>query len=170
MKGARQGSGRGRPLDRTGAQELIERLSGDARRIAGHFRLLYRAIVAERPSVTGHYGICYEDGLIKIRLQHATRRTPLKYSSLVHTLCHELAHLQHFDHGAGFRAFLARILAWARSEGIYRPGRPSRAGEASPPLDCGVAPEERRRFLEEMRRAVRPPAHHEAVQLSLFSE
>jgi hypothetical protein len=86
MRGSTKSGGRSRPLDRAGARELIGRLNRDGRRIAEHFRLAYRAIVAERPSARGHYGICYEDGLIKIRLQHATRRTPLKYSSLVHTL------------------------------------------------------------------------------------
>ena len=60
--------------------------------------------------------------LIKIRLRHATTGRPLKYSSLVNTLCHELAHLRHFDHGLRFRAFYQELLAFARAEGIYRPG------------------------------------------------
>jgi hypothetical protein len=50
----------------------------------------------------------------------------------VNTLCHELAHLKHFNHGPNFQAFYAKILSWARQEGIYRPGalpRPSRALE-----------------------------------------
>jgi len=97
------------------------RLRGDGERIAAHFGLLCRGIVAERSGVVGHYGICYEDGLIKIRLQHATRGTPLKYSSLMNTLCHELAHLKFFDHQEGFRRFYARLLGWARAQGLYRP-------------------------------------------------
>jgi len=95
----------GARLGKPAARALSARLNQDAARIAAKFGLTYRAIVAERPSARGHYGICYEDGLIKIRLQHATRGTPLKYSSLVNTLCHELAHLRHFDHSEAFQRF-----------------------------------------------------------------
>jgi predicted metal-dependent hydrolase len=110
-------------MDRSTARLLMESLNRDAERIAARFGLRYRAIEAERANVTSHYGICYSDGLIRIRLRHATTGRPLKYSSLVNTLCHELAHLRHFDHGLRFRAFYQRLLEYARSEGIYRPGR-----------------------------------------------
>ncbi len=66
--------------------------------------------------------MCYDDNLIKIRLNHAKTGAPLKYSSLVDTLCHELAHLQHFDHGPEFKDFFFELLGWARQQGIYRPG------------------------------------------------
>ena len=151
---------------------LLQRLRTDASRIAARFDLVYRALLPENPAAR-HYGICYEDGLIKVRLSHATRGTPLKYSSLVHTVCHELSHLRHFDHGAGFRRFLAEVLAWARRERIYRPGSRSPAPEG----ECGIAPEERRRFLEEMRRAAmappdssRKPVAATPRQLSLFGD
>jgi len=110
-------------MDRSTARLLMESLNRDAERIAARFGLRYRKVEAERANVTGHYGICYSDGLIKIRLRHATTGRPLKYSSLVNTLCHELAHLRHFDHGLRFRAFYQQLLEYARSEGIYRPGR-----------------------------------------------
>jgi hypothetical protein len=128
----------------------MERLNRDGGRIAAQFGLRFRAILPERPGVVGHYGICYEDGLIKIRLQHATRGTPLKYSSLLNTLCHELAHLRHFHHGETFRRFYYELLEWARREGIYRP----RAAEPEP--ECGLSPEDRRRIIESFRRALRP--------------
>ena len=89
---------RARALPPAAVEELMRRLQRDATRIAAHFDLTYRAILPERPSVRGHYGICYEDGLIKIRLEHATHGTALKYSSLISTLCHELAHLRFFHH------------------------------------------------------------------------
>jgi hypothetical protein len=41
----------------------------------------------------------------------------------VNTLCHELAHLRHFNHGLRFRAFYGELLEFARREGIYQPGR-----------------------------------------------
>jgi predicted metal-dependent hydrolase len=101
---------------------LLARLARDAERIALRFELRYRAIEAERANVRSRYGLCTSDGRIKIRLRHAATGRALKYSSLVNTLCHELAHLRHFDHGPRFRALYLRLLEWARREGIYRPG------------------------------------------------
>ena len=112
---------------------LIARLNRDAERIAQRFELRYRAIEAERVGVKGHYGVCDSDGLIRIRLVHASTQRPLKYSSLVNTLCHELAHLRHFNHGPKFRAFYQALLDFARREGIYRPGRP--AADVAPGRD-----------------------------------
>ncbi len=109
-------------MDPGEARAVMLRLRGDAARIAARFELRYRAIEAERPGVRGHYGMCYSDGTIRIRLRHATTGRSLKYSSLVSTLCHELAHLRHFNHGVRFQAFYQKILEWARDEGIYRPG------------------------------------------------
>jgi len=100
----------------------MERLCADAERIATHFGLEYHSLEAERANVKSRYGICYDDGTIKIRLNHSVTGEPLKYSSLVNTLCHELAHLRHFDHGPRFKAFYLRILEWCREQGIYRPG------------------------------------------------
>jgi hypothetical protein len=105
-------------------RELMARLNRDAARIAGRFGLRYRSIEAERANVTRRYGICYSDGSIKIRLRHVSTGRPLKYSSLVNTLCHELAHLRHFNHGPQFKAFYLRLLEWARAQRIYQPRSP----------------------------------------------
>lgn len=112
------------------AQALMSGLRRDAARIAARFGLSYRAIDAERANVRSRYGVCYSDGTIRIRLRHATSGRPLKYSSLVSTLCHELAHLRHFDHGLRFQAFYRSILDWSRAEGIYRPGWEPRAQDS----------------------------------------
>ena len=119
---------------------LIEQLNRDAERIAARFGLRYRSIEAERPRVKSRFGVCYDDGSIRIRLRHAVTGRNLKYSSLVSTLCHELAHLRHFHHGPRFQAFYGVLLEYARAEGIYRPGRASRPtrepatmGEHRPP-------------------------------------
>jgi len=106
----------------TAGHELMGRLGRDAKRLAARFGLAYRRLEAERPNVKRRYGVCFSDGTIRIRLHHAVSRRPLKYSSLVNTLCHELAHLRHFDHGPRFKAFYLAILDYARGEGIYRPG------------------------------------------------
>ena len=99
----------------------MARLERDAVVIAARFGLRYRVIEAESPRVTRRYGVCYRDGTIRIRLAHVVTGRPLRYSSLVATLCHELAHLRHFDHGLRFRDLNEKILAWARQAGIYRP-------------------------------------------------
>ncbi len=114
----------------------MKRLNRDASVIAARFGLCYRSIEAEATRVKRRFGVCYSDGTIRIRLRHASTGKPLKYSSLVSTLCHELAHLKHFDHGSGFRSFYAAVLEYARERGIYRPGRraaaPKPSGDADP--------------------------------------
>ncbi len=132
-------------MDRRTRRELLGRLEADARRISARFGLRYRSLEAERSNVKSRYGICYDDGTIKIRLNHAVTGEPLKYSSLVNTLCHELAHLRHFDHGPRFKAFYLQLLEWARQQGIYRPrsgGRstPAEADGRALPVEAVVLP------------------------------
>jgi len=119
-------------LDRRTKKELLGRLEVDALRRCSRFRLRCRVLEAERANVKRRYGVCYSDGTIRIRLRHATSGKPLKYSSLVNTLCHELAHLKHFNHGPRFQTFYAEILSWARRESIYQPRR---LGDAAKPMD-----------------------------------
>ena len=90
--------------------------------LAREFKLSWSALEPEEEGVNEHYGICYEDGLIRIRLRHARTGRLLKESSLVDTLCHELAHLRHLDHRARFKRLYLRILDRARALGYYRPG------------------------------------------------
>ena len=135
----------------------MRRLNRDAAQIAGHFGLRYRSIEAERASVTSRYGICYDDGVIKIRLRHAVTGKPLRYSSLVNTLCHELAHLRHFNHGERFRLFYREVLEYARSERLYRPRPVVAPGGGEPLPGRSAAP---------MR--PRTPAATGPEQLSLF--
>ena len=115
------------PASREEDAALVEKLRGIATELAAHFKLQYSAIDAEADGVVAHYGICYAAGRIRIRLRHATTGRVLKESSLVDTLCHELAHLRHFDHSPRFRRFHERVLAEARRRGWYRPAE--RKGE-----------------------------------------
>jgi hypothetical protein len=134
-------------VDRRTKQELLSRLRADAQRIALRFGLRYRVIQAERANVKRRYGVCFSDGEIRIRLAHVRSGEPLKYSSLVNTLCHELAHLRHFHHGDVFKAYYLELLAFARAEGIYRPEPPQRRAPAPDTRRAAAAsgPQPRRR-------------------------
>jgi len=103
-------------------QRMMQQLQQWAFDLCGDFRLRCRALEPEREGVTEYYGICYEDGVIRIRLRHARTGRLLKESSLVDTLCHELAHLRHLDHSPRFKRLYLRILDVARDRGYYRPG------------------------------------------------
>ncbi len=130
LDAARVGRDACRSVERRQAREILDRLRSDALRISSQFGLRYRSLEAERASVKNRYGICDSDGNIRIRLRHAATGRPLKYSSLVSTLCHELAHLRHFNHGPRFRTLYLRMLEWARAAVIYRPG-PEHSSAAS---------------------------------------
>ena len=127
-------------MDARAAQELLDRIQRDGALIAARFGLRYRAIEAERPRVKRRYGVCYADGTIRIRLRHAKTGEPLKYSSLVNTLCHELAHLRHFNHGLRFRSFYAQILEFARDRGLYQPRGAEPAAARRPVPRPALAP------------------------------
>jgi len=157
-------------MERRERAELMARLNRDARRIATHFGLSYRSLEAERANVKRRYGICYDDGSIRIRLRHATTGQPLKYSSLVNTLCHELAHLRHFNHGPRFKAYYLRLLEWARREAIYRPGHAEAEAAGwvlQTPRHLAPSPPDLRR-APKRRRPVEPRQPAGPCQLELF--
>jgi predicted metal-dependent hydrolase len=108
-------------IERVEQERVLSRLRRDALILAARFALPLRSLDPERPQVRRRYGICYADGRIRIRLRHVRTRELLKYSSLVDTLCHELAHLRHMNHGLRFQAFYRKILYQARELGIYAP-------------------------------------------------
>ena len=129
----------GAPTSRAISLQVMRRLRRDGERIAKQFGLPVPEFRAERAGVTDHYGVCSRDGRIRIRLRHAKTGRVLKYSSLVNTLCHELAHLRHFHHGELFKRFYFRLLRWARKQEIYRPA--TATGRVPGDLDeAGAAP------------------------------
>ncbi len=103
-------------------REMMAKLRRWGTELGRMFDLDYTSLEAEREGVTGHYGVCYEDGAIRIRLRHARTQCLLKESSLVDTLCHELAHVRYMNHGLRFRKLYQQILDQARRLGHYRPG------------------------------------------------
>jgi hypothetical protein len=148
------------PAEHQEQRAVIERLRRDAGFLAGRFRLQLRAIDAEGPRVKRRYGICYEDGSIRIRLRHVRSGQLLRYSALIDTLCHELAHLRHFNHGPNFHMLYRHILAYARRSGIYRPSqRPVPPREPLVPEHRAVTPASS---------PPRPPPPRGPIQLELF--
>ena len=112
-------------------RDLLGRLDRDARLLAGHFGLPLTHLTKESDRVKRRYGSCDTDGVIRIRLRNRRNGEFLKYSSLVATLCHELAHLHHLNHGRRFRDLYMRILEYARASAIYRPRAVAARGETS---------------------------------------
>lgn len=164
-------------MDQATKRELLTRLERDAGHLCSRFGLRYRVLEAERANVKRRYGVCFSDGTIRIRLRHAATGRALKYSSLVNTLCHELAHLRHFNHGPQFQALYGRILEYARRSGIYRPGlgaavlRPPIRPAPMPllPTAMKVAPPERWVGIANSRSSPQPERGW-AAQLELFGE
>jgi hypothetical protein len=124
-------------------RQTMARLRSQGATLAARFGLQYAALEPEADGVVEHYGICYRDGLIRIRLRHATTGKILKESSLVDTLCHELAHLEVFDHSLRFRRFYLEILDEARERGWYKPGPETKGpiqGSLFDGTGCGTGP------------------------------
>jgi hypothetical protein len=109
----------GLELDRY--QQRIEQLRTDARRIAERFELPDFELDADRPDARSRYGLCDSEGSILVRLVNVRTGRDLKYSALIDTVVHELAHLRHFNHGPRWEALYRRMLEWAREQGIYQP-------------------------------------------------
>ncbi len=119
-------------VERAEQETVLRRLRRDASYLSAHFELRLRALDAEQPRVKRRYGICFEAGSLRIRLRHARTGRLLKYSALVDTLCHELAHLKHFNHGERFKVFYGRLLEHSRRVGIDRPAPRGRTAPPAP--------------------------------------
>jgi hypothetical protein len=116
---------------------LIEEPERDALRIA-RLRLRYRVIEPERPQVKRRFGVCYRDGTIHPPFMR--RRVGRSALELVDTLCYELAHLRHFNHGKRFnpstgasRACAGRDLSAAATNSGAIPVGATGAGPTWPP-------------------------------------
>jgi hypothetical protein len=114
-------------------RDLVERLRHDASRVAERFGLPHFELDADRPDSHERFGICFDDGRIRVRLVHARTGRPLRYSALIDTVVHELAHLRYLDHGPRWEALYRRMLEWCRRQGVYQPRRVSPPAARSAP-------------------------------------
>ena len=119
-------------------EKILRRLDRDALFLAAHFRLRLARLDKENYRVKRRLGSCDSDGVILLRLRNLRTTEHLKYSSLIATLCHELAHLTYMSHGKRFQMLNERILEFARAQGIYRPGAP---GGKNRPCPASPSPE-----------------------------
>jgi hypothetical protein len=134
---------------------LLEQLRRDAKAIAEPFSLQFTRIGKTRCDAR-IYGCCDSDGHIRLRLRSRATGDFLKYSSLLATLCHELAHLRHFDHGSDFTRLYRRLVRFAREIGLYRP---SASGVRPPPLAEGAVRATLAASAAPRRRRKRTPAN-----------
>lgn len=100
--------------------QLLSKIRKDGRKIAKRFKLKYLEITTERAGVT-RFGSCDSTKTIRIRLHNRRDGRFLTYPHLIHTLCHEMAHLKFMDHSMNFKGLNGEILDWARQRGIYKP-------------------------------------------------
>jgi len=143
------------PFFRMTDETLLQWLDRDARHLSARFRLPLVRLDQEHLRVKRRFGSCDSEGVIRLRLRNRRNGDYLRYSSLVATLCHELAHLRFMDHGHGFRSLYAEILRFARATEIYRP-RAVPAGRKTSSRRAALNP--RRRTGRGRRTAARRPA------------
>lgn len=98
------------------------------RKAARHFKLTSRRIVFEpimpRPGLAADGG-CHKHGPLGSQLPHIylrvfrvnRPRSPLRRSTIMASLAHELAHLRHDDHLAPHGELTRQIAAWLKEQG-----------------------------------------------------
>ncbi len=100
---------------------MLATIERDIKPILREFGLSYQTM--KESVAEGSLG--FNRGGRTIALNIRQKRDPMKlrkYSAIMSTMIHELAHLRHMNHGPGFKAFEAELKAWARSRNIYQPG------------------------------------------------
>jgi len=73
---------------------------------------LPKCSVTELPNTVRHFGECYDTKRIKIRLKYYKKNRDLSRNTIIDTICHELSHLAHFDHGRDFKRLYNIILSY----------------------------------------------------------
>jgi hypothetical protein len=102
---------------------VFKRIRRLARRMSQAFKVPYTAIRAE-PQGSKYFGTCYEGGVIHIRIRNLSNGNLLQWSTIVDTLCHELAHAACFKqkdyaHSEEFARLHRAMLVWYSRQPTY---------------------------------------------------
>ena len=100
----------------------LKKIQRDVKPILSEFNLSYRGL--KESTAEGSLGFNRGGGQV-IALNVRQKRFPMKlrkYSAVMATMIHELAHVRHMNHGPKFKMFEAELMVWARKKGIYKPG------------------------------------------------
>jgi hypothetical protein len=99
---------------------ILGKVQRDVQPILRQFNLRFQTM--KESVAEGTLG--FNRGRHTIALNVRQKANPMKlrkYSAVMRTMIHEIAHLRHMNHNLQFQMFDEELLAWARANGIYVP-------------------------------------------------
>lgn len=99
---------------------ILAKAQRDVQPVLREFKLTFQTL--KESVAEGSLG--FNRGRRIIALNVRQKRNPMKlrkYSAIMSTMIHELAHLRHMNHGPQFKMFETELKNWSRERGIYSP-------------------------------------------------